>query len=205
MTPIGHVSPTPLLNLARAGNDAALGSLLDTYRNYLNLLAGVEIHRRLQGKVDPSDVVQETFLEAHRDFRRFRGASEGELVAWLRQILVRNLANTARRYVGTKARDVRLERELAVEVERSSHLLDCGLADREQSPSGMALRREQGVLLADVLSRLSEDYRTVIVLRHLEELRFPEIAQRMERTLDSVKKLWVRALSRLRVLMKESG
>jgi RNA polymerase sigma-70 factor (ECF subfamily) len=164
----------------------------------------VQLDRRLKGKVDASDVVQETFLEAHRDFGQLRGTSEAELVGWLRQILVSNLANTVRRYVHTQGRDVRLERELAAELERSSQLLDRGLAARGESPSSAALRGERAVLLADMLSQLNENHRTVIVLRHLEELTFPEIAERMGQSVDSVKKLWARGLTRLRGLMRET-
>src|SRR6476469_3440074 len=94
---------------ARAGDPAALGRLLDQHRLYLSVLARVQLDRVLQAKVDASDVVQETFLEAHRDFPQFRGQTAGELVAWLRQILSRNLANQARHYRDTRRRDVRRE------------------------------------------------------------------------------------------------
>ena len=87
--------PEDLLRQARAGSAAALGQLLDLYRNYLELLARLQIGRRLQGKVDAADLVQETFLKAHRDFAQFRGKSEGEWVGWLRQILAMNLAQSA--------------------------------------------------------------------------------------------------------------
>src|SRR5262249_37657575 len=153
---------------------------------YLALLARLQIGRRLQGKVDAADLVQETFLEAHRDFAQFRGGSESELVGWLRQILATNIANQVRRYYGTQRRDVRLERELAVELDQSSRVLDHGLVASQSSPSQQAARREQAVLLADALGRLPDDYREVIILRHLEELTFPEVARRMERSVDSV-------------------
>jgi RNA polymerase sigma-70 factor (ECF subfamily) len=197
---MGDVPPDPekLLVDARAGGPEALGQLLELYRRYLRLLARLQIDRWLQGKVDASDLVQETFLEAHRDFGQFRGTTEGELVGWLRQILAANLADLARRYQGSRRRDVRLERELAVELERSSQALDRGLAAKQSSPSEGAARREQAVLLADALEQLPEDYREVLVLRHLEGLRFAEVARRMDRTQDSVKNLWTRALDQLR-------
>src|SRR6185436_13070421 len=96
-----------LLQEARAGDVATLGRLLELYRRYLALLARVQIGQRLQGKVDASDLVQETFLDAHRYFPAFRGTSEGELLHWLRQILAAKLADLLRRYLGTKGRDVR--------------------------------------------------------------------------------------------------
>src|SRR5438270_9015702 len=102
-------STVALLSKARAGDGAALGGLLERYRDYLTLLARVQIGRRLQGKADAADLVQETFLHAHRAFPRFQGHSEGEFVRWLRQILATSLAHLVRRYCGTQARDVRLE------------------------------------------------------------------------------------------------
>src|SRR5262249_44044239 len=168
------------------------------YRNYLTLLARLQIGRRLQGKVDEADLVQETFLEAHRQFARFRGDSEAELTAWLRTILAGVVLHLVRRFFGTQRRDVRLERELADELDQSSRFLDGGLVARESSPSQRASRREQAVMLADALKELPPDYREVLILRHLEGLTFPEVAARMRRTVDSVEKLWVRALPRLR-------
>ncbi len=193
--------PEPLMADARDGDATALGRLLELYRRYLGLLARVQIGQRLQGKVDAEDLVQETFLEAHRNFPRFRGTNEGQLVAWLRQILAMKLAELFRRYLGTQGRDPRLEREIEDAFDRSSVLLDRGLVAPQSSPSQQASRREQAVLLADALDQLPEFYREVIVLRHLEGLTFPEVAKRMGRTLDSVEKLWMRGLVQLRQLM----
>jgi RNA polymerase sigma-70 factor (ECF subfamily) len=194
-------TPEQLLQEARGGDAATLGRLLELYRRYLALLARVQIGQRLQGKVDASDLVQETFLEAHRNFARFRGSSEPELVRWLRQILAANLADLLRRYLGTQGRDVRLEREIEDAFDRSSVLLDRGLVAPQSSPSQQAMRREQAVLLADALAQLPEDYREVLVLRHLEGLSFPEVARQMGRTIASVEKLWMRGLARLRQII----
>jgi RNA polymerase sigma-70 factor (ECF subfamily) len=197
--------PNELLHLARMEDSQALGQLLELYRGYLALLARLQVGRRLQGKVDASDVVQETFLEAYRHFPRFHGTSERELVAWLRQILAARLAKLVRRYLGTRRRDVRLERELAAELDQSSRVLDRGLVNSLSSPSQQADRREQAVLLAEALRELPEDYREVLILRHLEGLSFPNVARRMGRSLDSVKNLWTRALARLRDLLGGSS
>lgn len=185
---------------ARAGGDAALGELLEIYRNYLRLLAQIEIGRRLQGKVDPSDLVQETFLEAHRNFARFQGKDEPQFAYWLRQILAARVANLVRHYFGTQGRDVRLEEELAAQMDNSSRMLGHELAASLSSPSEQAVDREQAVLLADALAKLPPDYREAIVLRHLEGLTFPEVATRMGKTQDSVEKLWLRGLARLKQL-----
>jgi RNA polymerase sigma-70 factor (ECF subfamily) len=190
--------PEQLLRLARAGDDSARGQLLELYRNYLALLARLQIGRRLQGKVDPSDLVQEAFLKAYRHFEQFHGNSEGALVSWLRQILLSHLVDLVRRHRDSRRRDVRLERDLAAELDHSSRHLDAALFARQSSPSEQASHREQAVLLADALSRLPDDYREVLVLRHLEGLTFAEVAGRMGRSVDSVDKLWVRALDRLR-------
>src|SRR5437667_1572024 len=111
--------PEQLLGLARAGSGPALGQLLELYRSYLAILARLQIGRRLQGKIDAADLVQDTFLQAHRDFGQFRGRTEEELIGWLRQILAHSLAMCVRRY-GAQRRDVRLERELAIELDQSS-------------------------------------------------------------------------------------
>jgi len=190
-----------LLERARSGDDAALGRLLESYSNYLMLLARVQIGRRIQGKVDAGDVVQEVFLEAHRQIANFRGTTEAELVAWLRKILAGQLALTLRRYLGTKGRDVNLERELGAQLDQSSQALDGGFVASTSTPSQHVSRREQAVLLADALDRLPPDYREVIILRHLESLPFAEVASRMGRSEDSVQKLWVRALASLRKSM----
>jgi RNA polymerase sigma-70 factor (ECF subfamily) len=201
VTIVADLHPEQLLHRARTGDGQALGQLLDLYRNYLTLLTRLQISRRLQSKVDAADLVQETFLKAYRNFGQFRGTSEGELMGWLRQILAANVANLVRHYYGTRGRDVRLECELADELARSSQACDLGPASKQSSPSQRAARREEAVLLADALAQLPADYGEVIVLRHLQGLPFAEVARRMGRSVDSVEKLWVRALARLRRLL----
>jgi RNA polymerase sigma-70 factor, ECF subfamily len=192
------MTPLELLLDAKAGNSGRLGELLEHYRRYLSILARVQLGQRLQGKLDASDLVQDVFLEAHRHFPKFEGQTEGQFLAWLRQILAATLANLLRRYLGTQGRDVRLERELAAELAQSSRVLDGALVAGVSSPSQQASKREQAVILADALADLPEDYREVVLLRNLQGLSFPDVAQRMGRTVDSVEKLWLRALIRLR-------
>jgi RNA polymerase sigma-70 factor (ECF subfamily) len=193
--------PEQLLLQARTGDVPALGQLLELYRPYLTVLARLQIGRRLQGKVDAADLVQDTFLKAHRDFAGFRGTTEKEFTNWLCKILAANLAMLVRHYFGTKRRDVRLEREMAVDLEHFSQVLAHGLVARGSSPSQRAARREQAVLLADALGRLPEHYREVMIFHHLEGLSLREVAERMGRTEDSVEKLWARALIQLRRLL----
>jgi RNA polymerase sigma-70 factor (ECF subfamily) len=190
--------------MARAGSIPALGQLLELYRGYLTLLVRLQIGRRLQGKVDASDLIQEVFLEAHRKFAQFRGSEEGEFSGWLRQILASRLGELIRRYFKTQRRDVRLERALVLELDQSSRVLDQALIEPQSSPSQQAVRREQAVLLADALGQLSDDYREVIILHHMEGLTLPQVAQRLGRSEHSVEKLWARALVRLRRVLGDA-
>lgn len=192
-----------LLAKARAGDMTSLGELLEVHAEYLKLLARLEIGQRLSGKFDPSDLVQETFLEAHRDFSKFRGKTGLEFARWLRRILATTLANLVRHHLGTKRRDASLEVELDATLNESSSRLGAGLAGREISPSGLAVQREEAVQVADALARLPDDYREVLVLRHLEGWSFAEVSKRMSRSEDSVKNLWARALAQLRLAMRE--
>ena len=187
-----------LLDAARRGDRAAAGELLPRYADWLRLLARLQIDRGLQAKLDASDVAQQAFLEACRALPQFRGTTEAELIAWLRSILAGVLGDAFRRYHATQARDPAREVSLEVELDGSSRRLGQLLADSSPSPSAEAVRHEQGVLLANALSRLPEDYREVIVLRNLEGLSHEEVAARMGRAVGAVRMLWLRALSRLR-------
>ena len=192
------VDVNALVIRAREGDEAALGQLLEAYVGYLTLLARVQIGRRVQGKVDAADIVQEVCMDAHRQIKNFRGGSEPEFLGWLRRILAGQIALTMRHYLGTKGRDLKLERELATQLDESSQAMNADLAASGSTPSQHVSKREQAVLLAQALEKLPEDYREVIILRHLEALTFPQVAERMNRSEDSVQKLWVRALARMR-------
>ncbi len=172
--------------------------VLGNYRDWLRLLARMQVGDRYRAKFDPSDVVQQTMLEAVRAWPQFRGQSDGELAAWLRQILARVLAHEFRRFGGVKARDlgrvVSLDRVLA----ESSQRLGDVLADPATSVGARLERQERERRLAEVLERLPDDYREVILLRNLEGLSHEEVARRMDRGVGAVRMLWVRALARLR-------
>lgn len=192
------ISLTRLLDALRRGDAAAQGQVLQHYRPWLHLLARLEIDRRFQGKFDASDVVQQTLLEACRDLPRFRGGTEPELLAWLRQVLAHVMAHEIRRYAGTQQRDVGREVSLEQSLAQSSQRLGDLLAAAGSSPSQQAVRHEQEVLLADLLARLPDDHREVILLRNLEGLSHDEVAERMGRSPGAVRMLWVRALAGLR-------
>jgi RNA polymerase sigma-70 factor, ECF subfamily len=194
--------PEFLLAQARAGDSAALGQLFELYRNYLRLIARPMIDNALRLKLDASDLVQETFLKAHRQFADFAGRDEPELMAWLRRILVRTLADQAK-YHRSRGRNVRRQVSLEALLEQAGGAAQQALADSLPSPSSMAVRREHAVLLADALEKLPADYREVFVLRNLEHIPFNEIATRLGRSPGASRVLWTRAMQRLSQLLEE--
>lgn len=193
-------SPSLLLlfDALKEGDAAAQGEILLRYEPWLKLLTRLQIDTRFQGKFAESDIVQQTLLEACRDLPKFHGHTEAELLAWLRQILAHVLAHEIRRYRGTQQRDVDREVSLEQALVQSSQRLNAMLAMSGSSPSDKAEQHEHELILADVLSKLPEDHREVIILRNLEGLSHEEVAQRMGRTVGAVRMLWVRALTRLK-------
>jgi RNA polymerase sigma-70 factor (ECF subfamily) len=191
-----------LIERARRDEPGALDRLLDSYRNYLRLLARTGLDASLRGKADPSDLVQDALLKAAVRFGQFRGASDAELAGWLRQILARCLADFVRRY-RTGGRRAGREQSLDQLLNRSSEAMERILATDGTSPSASAERRDLGVVLSDALAQLSEDYREVLVLHHLEGLDWDAVARRMGRTAGAVRMLWTRALKQLRPLIDE--
>ena len=191
-----------LLEAVRQSDAAAQGEMLVRYQPWLGLLARLQIDTQFQGKFGASDIVQQTLLEACRDLRQFRGRTEAELLAWLRRILAHVLAHEVRRYRGTQQRDLAREVSLEQSLAQSSQRLGDLLAASTPSPSQRAIRHEEELRLADVLSQLPDDYREVIVLRNLEGLSHEEIARRLGRSVAAVRMLWVRALARFRQLIE---
>lgn len=187
---------------ARAGSAEALGRLLEACRGYLLLVATRELGDDLQAKSGASDLVQEAFLEAHRDFGRFTGDSEQELLAWLRRLLLNNLANLAREYRLTQKRRVGLE--VPLRADSTSMPIGEGLVSPMPTPSGQAMANEQAMALERALERIPADYRRVIDLRFQREKSFEEIARELKRSLGAVRKLWARAIERLQQEMERS-
>ena len=174
---------------------------LERYREYLRLLARLQLGTRLRRHLDPSDVVQQTLLEAHRQAHRLRGRDEAAVAAWLRQALAHNLADAARA-LHRDRRDV--TREVSLEaVEESSARLGAWLAADQSSPSERAQRRERGVRLAQALATLPEAQREAVVLRHLEGWPLADIAEHLGRTQAAVVGLLQRGLSGLRERLQE--
>ncbi len=194
-------NPASLISAACSGDANAVAALLERYRPYLRLLARVLLHRHLQSKVDESDVVQEAALLVSRDITHFSGHSEQEFAAWLRKVLINVISNTHRHYYRGR-RDVRFELQLNSDLEQSSAGL-AQLAGAESSPSHRTMRREQAVMLAEALERLPDDYRQVLLLREIDGLSLAQIAERMNRSRNSVQKLWARAIAQMRLVLKD--
>jgi RNA polymerase sigma-70 factor (ECF subfamily) len=182
---------------------APLADGLERYRAYLHLLVRHRLDPRLQGKVDPSGVVQQTLWEAHQGAQAFRGSGDAELAAWLRRILVRNLTDELRKCTAGK-RDLARERSLAESVEQSSVNLARLLAADQSSPSQQAVRHEQLLDLAAALARLPEDQRLAVELHHLEGHSLAEVGERLRRSKEAVAGLLFRGLRRLRELLPRS-
>jgi RNA polymerase sigma-70 factor (ECF subfamily) len=181
-----------------SGSQPAVLAELERYRSWLAVLARLQVAPRFRAKFDPSDIVQQTLLEAVRDWPRFRGRTEPELAAWLRQILAHVLLHEIRRHGGARRRDVGREVSLEQALAESSRRLGTALAAPGSSPSERAGRHEMELRLADALARLPADYAGVILLRNVEGLPHEEVARRMGRGVGAVRMLWVRALARLR-------
>ncbi|MBN1908967.1 MAG: sigma-70 family RNA polymerase sigma factor [Pirellulales bacterium] len=208
MSTFTHHEAQRLLAEAREGTPECLGRLLAYYTNYLKLLVSTQIDQKLRARCSPSDVVQETFCDVHRDFEQFRGQSEPEFLAWLRAILANNMAREVEKHILTAKRDVRREVSfdaMGKAIERSAARLGSILMDQGPSPSSNVQRHDRAVQLADHLAELPPDYRDVLVLRHCEGLPFKEVAERMGRSTGAVRMLWLRAIGRVREQMEAEG
>jgi RNA polymerase sigma-70 factor (ECF subfamily) len=177
---------------ARAGSREALGRALEACRGYLLLVARGELAPELQAKGGASDLVQETLLEAFRDFDGFRGGSEDELLAWLRRLLLNNVADFTRRYRATDKR--RLDREVAPGGEPAAS---------GRSPSSEVAAGELTEAVLRALDRLPEEYRRVIVLRYQDGRPFEEIGGELGLTANAARKLLLRAVERVRSELEE--
>jgi RNA polymerase sigma-70 factor (ECF subfamily) len=183
-----------LLDAARDGHGDAFGRLFETFRRHLLLAAHEELPPALRGKLGASDLVQETAVDARRDFPAFRGSTAEECFAWLRAILRHNVVDAVRRYGTSQKRAVGLEVSLASPTGRREGAI---LEASHGLPDGSAIRREDATLLAAAMGRLSADHQAVLRMRYWDGLSFVEIGDRMSRSPDAVRKLWFRAVQRL--------
>ncbi len=192
-TPLIGNEISRFIHEARLGSSEALGRLMEGCRKYLLLMAGQELDSDLRPKGGASDLVQDTFLEAQRDFAHFRGTTEQELLAWLKQILAHRLANNVRRYRGTRKRDI--DREELLDSDLNPAQIVGG--DPGANPKDVAVGREEECRLHMALARLPKHFQQVLALRTWQRLSFAEIGNEMNKSADSVRKLWGRAVDRL--------
>ncbi len=192
---------------AKTGRAESLNELLQLYSNYLRVVAGVRLDDRLRSRCSPSDVVQDTLLDAYRDFPQFRGRTKAEFLGWLRQILTNNILRMTERHLDAAKRAVR--REVSLDAlqgaSRSSASLVGILADRAASPSAIVGSREAANILVDQLANLPPDYREVLVLRHFQGLSFAEVGEQMRRSPGAVRILWVRAIGHMQRILENRG
>ncbi|MBS0265921.1 MAG: sigma-70 family RNA polymerase sigma factor [Planctomycetes bacterium] len=174
---------------------------LAVYRDYLRLLARIQMGPRLQAKLDASDIVQQTILQAHEARDSFRGQSEPEQLAWLRTILANVLAAAVRRFQ-TQARNVRQEQSLDQQLELSASRMERWLAADLTSPSQGAVRSEELLRLATALCSLPDDQRQAVELHHLQGLPLAEVAQALGKSRGAVVGLLFRGLKKLRELLQ---
>lgn len=195
-----------LLQQAKSGDPKSLGRLLSNYFSYLNRLSKSHLDDRIGARVSASDIVQETLLEAHRDFGAFSGKSIGEFTAWLRRILFSNLATAIEKHILAEKRDVRKQRSINQslrEGDQSRARLANLLKKDITSPSTPIQREESLGQLLKAIDQLPDDYQQVIRWRHFEDLSFKEIAKRLDRNSGAVRMIWVRAITKLRSLMAD--
>ncbi|MDB5334698.1 MAG: sigH 1 [Planctomycetaceae bacterium] len=194
------------LTRARQGDIAARDRLFAACRSYVGLIARATLERRLQAKVDASDLVQQTLMDAHRDFSQFAGSTEQEWLAWLRKILAHNTGDAYRHFAADK-RQIRREFSLQSHANGGSQTDSQGPgfdpASPGDTPSQIILGQEQELAVAEAISQLPDDYREVVFLRNVQRLPFDEVAVRMERSRPAVQMLWMRALHRLREILGE--
>lgn len=185
------------LTRAREGDEAARNQLFDACRSFVALMARAQLHRRLQTKVDPSDLVQQSLLEAHQCMSHFMGQTPEEWLAWLKQIVRHNAMDADKHYRGAARRDLRVECDLR-SANSSDRRSGWSPIDPGPSPSQMLSHAERELRLAAAMEELSDDYRQVVLLRNIERLPFDQVAMRMDRSRSACQMLWMRAVEQLR-------
>ncbi|MGI9516330.1 MAG: sigma-70 family RNA polymerase sigma factor [Pirellulaceae bacterium] len=181
-----------LIARARRGDQDAIGELMSEYRNYLLLIANAEFDPGLQGKLAPSDLVQQSLLAAQQNLAGFRGETVAEFRSWLRKILKNDLRDAQRKFRGSQRREIGREKNIDDQQQQGSDL-----PDRFHTPRTDALMREQARVVQLAIAELSPQYQQVLDLRNWQELPFAEIGSQMNCSEDAARKTWYRAVVRL--------
>ena len=184
------------LESARRGDSRALGELLESFRPYVRVMVRGLGEGRLRARLEESDLIQEAFLQAHRGFPSFRGTTLAELTAWLRQIVLGTVRHALRDHLGAARRDAAREGPLGEGGEP---------ALSGPSPPEEAIRAEQAARMAEALGRLPADMQQVLLGRHVDDLPYAALAERLGRSEGAVRVLYTRALRRLREECREGA
>jgi len=179
------------------GAEATPGRAVERYREYLRLLARMQLDHRLQGKLDPSDVVQQTLAKAHQNLEQFRGQTDAELAAWLRRILANTMTDAVRKH----HHEMKLERSFAETIDESSARLEAWLSADASSPSEQVMRQEQLLGLAEALGQLPDDQRRAVELRYLKDCSVGDVAEALGKTKAAAAGLLRRGLQALRDIL----
>ena len=190
--------PDDLNDLQQSTDRSAFNDVLLRYRDRLKRMVTMRLNPRLQGRIDASDVVQQTLMDAWKGQEGFRGTTHGERMAWLRVILTRVILRADRDLLKTEKRGEGREKTLQSAIDQTSVRIEQMAIGNERDPVSVAVRAEQTLKLAAAMEQLPDDYRRVLQLRHIDGRSHAEIAKEIGRTSAATRMLWVRALEALK-------
>jgi RNA polymerase sigma-70 factor (ECF subfamily) len=200
-----EVDPREQFRQAAAGDEACWSRLLEQHRDRLRRMIAIRLNQRLQGRLDPSDVLQETYLEASRQLNNYLSQQDLPFHLWLRGLAINRLNKLHRRHLGASKRDARRDVSLdEVAPEASSAVLAAHLMSRADRPSEAAHRADLQAQLTTALDQLDPLDREALVLRHFEQMSSAEAGQVLGISAAAAGKRYLRALGRLRQMLADA-
>jgi RNA polymerase sigma-70 factor (ECF subfamily) len=198
--------PALLVDRIKSGDRQALAEAFSMHRERLWRTVHFRLDHRLQGRVDPDDVLQEAYLAAADRIGHFTGDSSASLYIWLRLIVTQTMIDVHRRHLGAQMRDA--DREVSIRqggpLQTTSSCLAIQLSGRLTSPSQAAIREERSQQLEKVLEQMDPIDREVLALRHFEELSNSEVAEVLDIQQKAASIRYVRALRRLKAVLSQA-
>ena len=195
-----------LLELAQTGDEAAMAELFDRYRKRLRQMVRLRLDRRLQGRVDSSDVLQDAYLDARRKLPTYSAKGDIPFFLWLRLVVGQKLTDLHRHHLGTQMRDA--TRDVSIYrgpmPEATSFALAAQLMGKVTTPSDAAIRAESKLQIQDALNAMDAIDREVLTLRHFEMLTNAETAQVLDLSHAAASNRYVRALKRMKQILEEA-